>query len=515
MTIKDIVKKLHPLEIQTLPKIEQGILFSDLVNKTGLSDIETMRAVQWLQNKDLVTIKENIIEAIELDVNGAEYVKKGLPERRLLYALAKTSKLSSEEIIKQADIAPDELNICIGTLKKMVAIEISKGPKGLMISLTEQGKKLLTKDMLEEQFLNNKFPMESDKLTDEDRFAFNNLLKRKNIIKKDIQKDRIINPTEIGLKVQKLCGSTTKDSIEKLTPKMLKTGSWKGKQFRNYDIQINVPQITGGKRHFVNQAKNYAKKIWLELGFKEMKGPIINTSFWNFDALFTAQDHPVRDLQDTFYLKNPAKGSLPTKQLVAGVKAAHEKGGNTGSRGWEYDWNPEEAKKNVLRTHTTVLSALTLAKLRKEKLPAKFFSFGRCYRNEAIDWSHLFEFNQTDGIVIDENANFRHLLGYLKEFFKKMGFDKARFRPAHFPYTEPSVEIDVYHPVHKKWIELGGAGMFRPELIIPLLGKDIPVLAWGPGFDRIIMDYYKITDLRDLYRNDLKKIREIKFWMRD
>jgi len=207
-------------------------------------------------------------------------------------------------------------------------------------------------------------------------------------------------------------------------------------------------------------------------------------------------------------------GKLPNQELVEKIKTTHISGGKTGSKGWEYPWKEDEAKKNVLRTHTTLLSAHTLANLNKEDLPTKFFALGKCFRNEALDWKHLFEFNQTEGIVIDKNANFRHLLGYLKEFFKKMGFPRARFRPAYFPYTEPSVEIDVWHPIHKEWIELGGAGMFRPEVVIPLLGENIPVLAWGPGFDRIILDYYAITDIRDLYKNDLKQIREMKMWLK-
>ena len=180
----------------------------------------------------------------------------------------------------------------------------------------------------------------------------------------------------------------------------------------------------------------------------------------------------------------------------------------------EEELSEEEAKKNVLRTHTTVLSAKTIAALKKEDLPAKFFSVGRCFRNETLDWSHLFEFNQTEGIVIDPNANFRHLLGYLKEFFKKMGFENARFRPAYFPYCEPSVEIDVWHPGKKVWFELGGAGIFRPEVTVPLLGEDIPVLAWGPGLDRILMDYYEIKDLRELYKNDLNQLRKMKAWVK-
>ncbi len=144
----------------------------------------------------------------------------------------------------------------------------------------------------------------------------------------------------------------------------------------------------------------------------------------------------------------------------------------------------------------------------------KFFAIGRCFRNETLDWSHGFEFNQTEGIVIDKDANFRHLLGYLKKFYEKMGFEKIRFAPAYFPYTEPSVEMAVYVPEKKVWLELGGAGILRPEVVVPLLGEWVPVLAWGPGVDRMLMEYYKIKDLRDMYSNDIDKLRRIKFWMK-
>ena len=250
-----------------------------------------------------------------------------------------------------------------------------------------------------------------------------------------------------------------------------------------------------------------------------MTGDIVQVSFWNFDALFTAQDHPVREMQDTFFLNK--KTELPKdKKLINAVKQAHETGVGKGlekSKGWRYKWDEEEAKKLVLRTHTTCSSAHKLAEISenlKDNLPAKFFAIGKCFRNETVDWSHGFEFNQTEGIVIDENANFRHLLGYLKQFFKKMGFEKIRFSPAYFPYTEPSVEIHVWHPERKVWLEIGGAGIFRPEVTIPLLGKHIPVLAWGPGFDRTLMDYYEIKDLRELYKNNLTQLRKMKFWIK-
>ncbi|MBS3094081.1 phenylalanine--tRNA ligase subunit alpha, partial [Candidatus Pacearchaeota archaeon] len=197
------------------------------------------------------------------------------------------------------------------------------------------------------------------------------------------------------------------------------------------------------KRHFVNQASDYARRVWMDMGFKEMTGDVIQSSFWVFDALFTPQDHPVREMQDTFFINE--KAELPDKKIVNAVKKSHESGID-GSTGWGYSWNDEEAKKIVLRTHTTCLSAQTLATLKEKNLPAKFFALGKNFRNETVDWSHGFEFNQTEGIVVDENANFRHLLGYLKQFFQKMGYEKIRFRPAYFAYTEPSVEIDIFHP---------------------------------------------------------------------
>ena len=201
---------------------------------------------------------------------------------------------------------------------------------------------------------------------------------------------------------------------------------------------------------------------------------------------------------------------IPVKR----VKETHETGWTTGSTGWNYKWDENIARQLLLRTHTTPLSAQTISKLKESDLPVKFFNIGKVFRNETLDWSHLFEFNQSEGIVIDENVNFRHLLGYLREFFKKMGFERVRFRPAYFPYTELSVEPEVFHPIHKKWIELGGAGIFRPEVVKPLLGKDIPVLAWGLGVERIITLDYKINDLRDLYKNDIKKLREFPIFLK-
>ncbi len=510
MDIRKVVESLHPLERKAVPYLKDCSDLKSLIEKSGLSETEAMRAMQWLENKEALKIIPELNETILLDTNGKDYLEKGLPERRFLQAV-RQKLLTIKGIGDESGLSQQEVTVCLGLLKSKAAINIDKG----LISITEQGKKILDQEWLEEVFLKKvaEKNISPEELAPEEKFAFDIFRKRKDIIKTDVEKIKRFELTELG---KQLCDTDlgSIETIDRLTPDMLKDGSWKGKAFRRYDVNINVPKITRGKRNFVNQATDYAKQVWIELGFKEMEGPMINTCFWNFDALFTAQDHPVRDLQDTFYMKNPKEGNLPDDVIVAKVKAMHEHGGDLDSTGWQYSWDSETSKRLILRTHTTVLSAKTIAKLKKSDWPAKFFAVGRCFRNEALDWSHLFEFNQTEGIVIDPNANFRNLLGYLKRFFSKLGFPKARFRPAYFPYTEPSVEIDVFHPVHQKWVELGGAGIFRPEVVQPLLGESIPVLAWGPGFDRIMMEYYGINDLRDLYRNDISQLREMRQWMR-
>lgn len=504
MKKEDILNALHPLERTVLPILKDNITSQDIINATKLQDVEVTRALQWLENKRLITTSSTSHDLILLDKNGERYLEEKLPERRFLEVLDRPLQL--DQIKAKANLDKDELSVALGILKKKQAITF-----GREVTITEQGKKLCSLTWPEEDFL-KKLPQEIKQLNSQEQFILQEFQKRRQIIMTERKKVLIITLTPQGKEIIK--EDVTKDLIERVTPSLLKQSTWQGKKFRHYDVEANVPSIHHGKRHFVNQAIDYARRIWLDLGFKEMAGSILNTSFWNFDALFTAQDHPVRELQDTFFIQDPEYGRLPSKELILAVKRVHEDGGTTKSKGWQYTWSPEEAKRNVLRTHTTVLSAQKLTTLKQSDLPTKFFSIGRCFRNETLDWSHLFEFNQTEGIVVDPNANFRHLLGYLKVFFKKMGFEHARFRPAYFPYTEPSVEIDAYHPIKKKWVELGGAGMFRPEVVVPLLGKDIPVLAWGPGFDRMIMDYYQLTDIRDLYKNDIKQLREMKLWLK-
>jgi phenylalanyl-tRNA synthetase alpha chain len=510
MEISRLVESLHPLERKVVPFLSKCDNLKDIMHLTGLSEAEAMRALQWLENKGILKIHAEVKETIKLESNGRLYLEKGLPERRFLEAV-RMKLLTIKGIGDESGLSSEEVSVCLGLLKSKAAITIDKG----IISITDQGKKALSKEWLEEIFLRKVSAgnISPSDLTPEERFSLDIFRKRKEIISIDLEKIKRFEVTDLGKELSSANIEPT-ETVDRLTSSMLKDGSWKNKSFRRYDVEINVPRIYRGKRHFVNQALEYTKRIWLDMGFKEMTGPMLQPSFWNFDALFTAQDHPVRELQDTFYVANPKLARLPSKELVERVKLAHENGWTTGSLGWRYAWKEEEARRNVLRTHTTVLSSRTLASLKKSDLPAKFFAVGKCFRNEALDFSHLFEFNQTEGIVVDPDANFKHLLGYLRAFAKKMGYERVRFRPAYFPYTEPSVEGDVYDPVHKKWIEVIAAGIFRPEVVKPLLGEDIPVLAWGPGIDRMITGAYGITDIRSLYQNDVKQLREMKEWMK-
>jgi phenylalanyl-tRNA synthetase alpha chain len=507
----NIISKLHHLEKKVLSVIEDGTTFDILVSKSGLKDIEVMRALQWLSNKAIVELTTTKQDLINLDSNGEKYVKEGLPERRFLTSLSLDKPIEATLIQKKANLDPLEFGVSMGVLKSKAAINSFKDSNGLVVQLTSHGKSLLEKKSFEEEFLNKQFPLSLSDLKDEEKFAYDNLIKRKSILKVETKKTIKIKLTDLGNELISKKSEFNKEYTDSLSHEMLVSGSWKEKQFRHYDVNINVPSISGGKRHFVKQSIDYIKKIWLELGFKEMSGTLVQSAFWDLDCLFVPQDHPARAMQDSFYVADPAKAKLPLK-LKSKIKEIHENGGDTGSKGWGGKWSEEEASRNMLRTHTTVLSAHAISKLKKEDLPVKFFSVNKVFRNESLTWKHLFELHQVEGIVVDPNATLKHLKGYLREFYNKMGFEKVRMRPAHFPYTEPSLEIDVYHPEKKQWIELGGAGIFRPELVKPLLGIDVPVLAWGQGLERGIMGYYKFSDIRQLYNNDIKEIKEVKIW---
>lgn len=287
-----------------------------------------------------------------------------------------------------------------------------------------------------------------------------------------------------------------------LTPEMIQSGDWKQKTFKPYNFDALGIMPTSGHLHPLLKVRTEFRQIFLEMGFTEMPtNNYVESSFWNFDALFQPQQHPARDAHDTFFISEPATATEFPMDYLQRVKKVHAEGGY-GSQGYKYDWKIEEASKNLLRTHTTAVSARMLYKLAQqpEFKPSKYFSIDRVFRNETLDATHLAEFHQIEGLVADYGLTLGDLMGVIYAFFKKLGIEKLRFKPAYNPYTEPSMEIFSYHEGLKKWVEIGNSGVFRPEMLLPMgLPEGVNVIAWGLSLERPTMIKYGINNIRELF----------------
>ncbi|KAL1991487.1 hypothetical protein VTN49DRAFT_4795 [Thermomyces lanuginosus] len=314
-----------------------------------------------------------------------------------------------------------------------------------------------------------------------------------------------------------------------LTADMLASGAWKTVQLKPYNFRAKGAPAQSGALHPLNKVRQEFRSIFFEMGFEEMPtNRFVETGFWNFDALFVPQQHPARDLQDTFYIADPktadppradppndphlsrlasmpSSGGAPTQpkpvdfqEYWDNVRQVHETG-KYGSIGYRYPWNPEEAKRLVLRTHTTSVSAYMLHKLAQDPRPARYFSIDRVFRNEAVDATHLAEFHQIEGVIADFGLALGGLIGFMEVFFGKMGIHKLRFKPAYNPYTEPSMEIFGYHDGLGKWVEIGNSGMFRSEMLEAMgLPPDMRVYGWGLSLERPTMIKYGVSNIREL-----------------
>merc|ERR1711892_239178 len=286
-----------------------------------------------------------------------------------------------------------------------------------------------------------------------------------------------------------------------LTPEMISSGAWKTADFKPYNFDALGISPPGGHLHPLLKVRAEYRQIFLEMGFTEMPtNNYVESSFWNFDALFQPQQHPARDAHDTFFISDPAETTIFPEEYLERVRKIHSEGG-FGSQGYGYDWKKEEASKNLLRTHTTAVSARMLYKLaQQEKFsPQKYFSIDRVFRNETLDATHLAEFHQIEGVIADKDLTLGDLIGVLYQFFQKLGIEKLRFKPAYNPYTEPSMEIFSYHEGLGKWVEIGNSGIFRPEMLLPMgLPEDVNVIAWGLSLERPTMIKYGVDNIRDL-----------------
>lgn len=496
--------------MQELSNLEKRVLLAldaigekatpeEILAKGGFSElVQVMNASSWLQAKGLVRHEETMRVFVGLGKEGEAAVRNGLPERKVVGLLAQVGGgMMLPQLQEHPALQKGELNVATGWLKRKGLATLDKQPACTMLTLTDKGRR--NEPTADERVLARLARGElPEPELDAEGLAL--LLQRQNVVKKREEITRVIHLTKKGkLLLEK--GIEVRPEVNELTTELVGSGKWRDVDIRAYDVGAFAPTVTGGKKHPLRQIIDTIRQAFLEMGFTEIEGPTVRSAFWNMDALFTPQDHPARAMQDTFYLESPSRARLDDAE-VAKVKAVHEHGGDTGSLGWRNPWSREIGEQMLLRTHTTVDTIQYLA--RHPKPPVKVFSIDRVFRNEAIDATHLPEFHQVEGIVMEEGANLRQLIGVLKEFYQKMGFADVTVRPSYYPYTEPSLDVAVWY--NDRWLELGGAGIFRQEVTKPW-GIDAPVLAWGLGLERLAMMKLGLKDLRELYISDVDWLR--------
>ncbi len=496
--------------LKVLKEKKNNCIASELAEELHVDYIVLMSAINELIEHDLGGFKEREINQVTLTEEGMDYLNKGLPERQLLNLILneKIKEIPLEDLLKKSNLEKDLFYIAISNMKKNRWITQSKASgKNEIFLIQEQFPQTEIESFLE--IFKEKKYLDFDALKKEELTNLDILNKRK-LLKKRNKTQRELYLTEKGKKIN-LSQIQTLQQVSKITSEMLTSGTWKDYELKPFDVSVEGSLLKGGKIHPLIIIINEIREIFLSMGFTEIRGPLIESAFYNFDALFQPQDHPARELHDTFYLKNPKTAKLPQADRVNAVKDTHEKGGDSGSIGWGYEWKPEIAQKTILRTHTTATTIRRLAQYynNNDKPPIKVFSIDRVFRNEKVDKSHLAEFTQIEGIVIDENVTLCDLRGLLVEFYRKMGFDKIITRPGFFPYTEPSLEVSVYYEKLGKWLEMGGSGIFRPEVTYPWgIKNPTRVLAWGLGLERLAMLRYQRSDIRDLYINPINWLRK-------
>lgn len=436
--------------------------------------------VRLLAEKGLLRLSEVEKTVYKPTDEALRYLREGFPEERLVRLLGeKGGEASIEEV--RASLGA-EANIAIGQAVRKGWVRVENGRVKLVAEpdVAAPERKLLERLVKGEE-------LEPGEYT---------LLRRRKLVEKESRRTTIVelvnDPQDVLKKVVVEVGA--------LTHSLIRSGRWRQVRLRRYRVDVEPPRLRLGRLHFFQEFIEHIRGIMKELGFIEVEASPVELEFWNYDVLFQPQFHPARSPTDTFYLSQPPRGDLPV-EIAERVKRLHEVGGETPggpSLGWRYSWSPERAARLILRSHTTAVSARVLAE--RPQPPFRFFTIGRVYRVEKIDARHLPEFHQVDGIASEEGVSLRWLLGMLSEFLERLGINEYKFRPAYFPFTEPSVE--GYVRVRGAWLEVLGAGLLRPE-VLHSVGVDYPVAAWGMGIERLAMALYGVDDIRMLYARDV------------
>lgn len=502
--------ELREQERKTLLAIERlgGIAsVEQLTKESGLSDTAIMRVALALQDKMLIRIREEKRSIVRLNAEGRIHAEKGLPERRLITALDTLGgKATLEEIVEKASLEKQFIPIALGWVQRKKWAAFNAKTNTLQILGVIQKKEGNDEKLL--KLLSSKDQKAIEDLSSELRETVQ-ILKGRKLLEVEEKTKRIFEITEEGWDTLRKGIKIVAEEITQLTPELIVSGKWRKVKLQKYNIKASVAKTWPGKKHPYMHFLDEVKEKLVTLGFKEMAGPTVETSFFNFDALYMPQDHPAREIFGIYLVKSPKYGRINIdRRVLLNVKKTHEDGWKTGSIGWRYNYSLKEAKRLILRGHGTCQSVRTLLNEDLE-IPGRYFSIVRCYRPEVVDKTHLTEFNQVEGIVVDKNLTLRDLLGVLEKFAIDIaGADEVKFKPDYFPFTEPSVELSAYRKGYG-WIEFGGSGIFRPEVTLPL-GIDVPVIAWGLGVDRLYMLKAGIDDIRQIFTQDLNWIRRRK-----
>jgi phenylalanyl-tRNA synthetase alpha chain len=497
MNRKDVIT-LHDIEYKILitfydyDMISKATLYyntlslEDLVNRTLLNIDQVRRGIEWLKYKGLVKVEESERKIVTLGDAGKRAVNDGLPEEILNNTLKNLKDvLEIKELRRMIRLDEKEFNAAIKHAKEKGIIRIENGKLIYMGEWYSREKDYEYKLLKRIHDSNGLFKEELD---EKELKVLEYLIKRPGYIVEKSVKQVFVSLTEKGIELVKQIQS--------------------GAIIRTLDVTAKAPIIYAGRKHILQEVIDEVREILIGMGFEEIDGSIVQYSFWNFDALFTPQDHPAREMQDTFYIdidtgkkasssNNNSNDGIASDELIARVSDIHE-------ASWRYRWSIDEAKRLVLRTHTTAVTIRYLAEHRPKE--ASVFSIGRVFRNEKVNYKHLAEFHQIEGIVVSDDVTLRDLMGIQQEFYRRLGLSKVKFWPTYFPYTEPSLQSMVYHERLGRWVELFGMGIFRPEVTEPI-GVKSRVLAWGGGLERIAMLKYGIDDVRELYSNRLSILR--------
>lgn len=460
-----------------------------LIAELGLGEDKVLWALEVLKREGAIEYKRDTVTEVSLTEEGKSYIDM-FPEERLVKSVA-------EGKVRAVGDVDDKIGLNWAKRNGWITIDGGKLSLTKLGASIEQSGRYALRDTLRDLSAGG----DTKRIMLKSSTAFDSL-KRRHLI--DVHERGTIGTiriTDTGNSI-----NDNVDEISYLDREIIKGRLWEGKRFSEYDVNISYGDIYPARMHPMHEFINMVRETWLSMGFVEGSGPIVNPAFWNFDVLLTPQHHPARDMQDTFFLSDPDTVGTGERSLLKRVKAAHERSFGT-------DWDVSLAKRALLRTHNTVVSARYIRELgssRRAKYPIKAFFVGRVFRNESIDYKHRAEFYQSDGIIVGDNLTFSNLIFELREFFGRLlgesVAESIMLRPSYFPFTEPSLEIFYFDKNHKDYIELGGAGIIREE-ITGALGMNKRVLAWGLGLDRLLFDRMGIYDINEIYRNRVGWLR--------